>query len=333
MSSVPPPGRTWYYDFKREWLDKDFRPLKSVAKDYKRANAERRADIEQFFRKLKALYEEYKYLPCCIWAGDETGLEGDAASRERILVPKTLKLGEQIKGSFRDHVSAMHICNALGIHLPPIFSFIGKLFNPDLLNGAPEGSKLAMQDNGYFEQCHVKAFLEHIIEYMDSHPELYHVDGDAAKPRFRCLLILDGASTHVSAEGWEFARVQLIDLIFLPPNLTHLMQVSDVGVFGPFKTAYRKAAAEWRHHHRRDMDKYDIAAVTAIAWKKAMTEQNALSGFRKTGQWPYDPSAVLDKVPSLDIPASPLCHPLTPSLCCVYLVDLIGQADEPPPHP
>ena len=39
LSRVALPSTTWYYDFKREWLDKDFRPLKSVAKDYKRANA------------------------------------------------------------------------------------------------------------------------------------------------------------------------------------------------------------------------------------------------------------------------------------------------------
>ena len=238
-------------------------------------------------------------------------MEGDPASREKIIVPKTLKVGEKISGSFRDHVSAMHICNAAGAHLPPIFSFIGKLFNPDLLEGAPEGSKVAMQANGYFEQCHMKSFFEHMVEYMESRPDIYHIDGDAAAPRLRCLLILDGASTHISGEGWNFAREQLIDVIHLPANLTQLMQVSDVGVFGPFKIAYPKAGDEWRHVHRREMDKYDIAHVAAIAWKAAMTERNALSGFCKTGQWPFNPSAVLDQVSSSAIRSSPLCHPLT----------------------
>ena len=296
---VKVPSKSWYYEFKRTWLDKDFRPLTSVAKEHKRANAERRPEMEGWFRKLKALYEEHNYIPCCIWAGDETGLEGNAASKEKIIVPKTLKVGEKLTGSFRDHVSAMHICNAVGVTLPPIFSFIGKLFHSDLLNGAPEGSKTAMQASGYFEQCHTKAFPEHIVEYMDSHPDEYRVDGDITKPRFCCLIILDGCGTHVSGAAFQFAIAQSIDVMFLPANLTHLMQVADVGVFGPFKIAYRKAADEWRHIHRRCMDKYDIAAVTAVAWAAAMTERNAISGFLNVGQWPFNPSMVLDKVLSL----------------------------------
>ena len=64
------PSKSWYYEFKRTWLDKDFRPLTSVAEEHKRANAERRPEIEGWFRKLKALYEEHNYSRCCIWAGD-----------------------------------------------------------------------------------------------------------------------------------------------------------------------------------------------------------------------------------------------------------------------
>ena len=236
-------------------------------------------------------------------------------------VPKTLKVGMQVKGSFRDHVSAMHICNAAGVTLPPVFSFIGKWFNPELLEGAPKGSKTAMQENGYFEQSHMKGFFEHIVEHMDAHPELYHVDGDISKPRLHSVIILDGAGTHVSADAWQYALDHHIDVMHLPPNLTHLMQVADVSVFGPFKTAYRKECEEWRHIRRREMDKFDIALVTGKAWERVMTSSNVPSGFRKTGQWPLDPSAVLDQVlslhcgtlstPSLVVPAT---HP---SVCCL----------------
>ena len=235
-------------------------------------------------------------------------------------VPKTLKVGMQVKGSFRDHVSAMHICNAAGVTLPPVFSFIGKWFNPELLEGAPKGSKTAMQENGYFEQSHMQGFFEHMVEYMDAHPELYNVDGDISKPRLHSVIILDGAGTHVSADAWQYASDHQVDVIHLPPNLTHLMQVADVSVFGPFKTAYRKACEEWRHVHKRDMDKFDIAVVTGKAWESAMTSSNVESGFRRTGQWPFDPSAVLDQVLSLQcgtLSTPRLIVPATyPSVCC-----------------
>ena len=302
---VPLPSKSWYYEFKRLWLDDDFRPLRSKAKELKRAAAERKPEIEAWFRKLKGYYDEHDYPPHCIWAGDETGLDGDVDSKERIIVPKTLKVAEKLKGSFRDHVSAMHICNAAGVNLAPIFSFIGKLFHPDLLNGAPDGSKTAMQASGYFDHLHLKAFLVHMVEYMDSRPDMYRVDGDITKPRLRCLFILDGASTHVSGDALQYAMVHLIDVMFLPANLTHIMQVSDVGVFGPFKIAYRKAADEWRHVNRREMDKYDIAAIEATAWAAAMNEHNVISGFFNVGQWSFSPSMVLDMVLSFHPHASP----------------------------
>ena len=289
------PSKSWYREFAKRWLG-GYRVLKPAPREFKRANAERASEIEHFFKNLKELYDTWKYPAHCIWAADETGLEGDAASRERVQVPKSLRQGMQVKGSFRDHVSALHMCNATGVTLPPIFSFIGKWFNPELLEGAPEGSKTAMQENGYFEQSHMVGFIQHMVEYMDSHPELYREGGSIDNPRLPSLLILDGAATHVYGDAWQHASDHGIGIIFLPPNLTHIMQVSDVTVFGPFKIAYRQECEIWRHIHRRDMDKFDIAGVTGKAWAKAMSSANVLSGFRKTGQWPFDPSAVLDQV-------------------------------------
>lgn len=320
VERVDLPSRTWYYDFEKRWLTA-FRPLKPTPREYKRASAERAPEIERFFQSLRQLYDNRQYAPHCIWAADETGLEGDAACREKVQVPKVLRQGMQVKGSFRDHVSAMHICNAAGVNLPPVFSFIGKWFSPDLLDGAPVGSKLAMQENGYFEQSHMTGFFEHMVEYMDSRPDLYRGDGDITKPRLRSLLILDGAATHISGDAWEYAEQQHIDVTFLPPNLTHIMQVSDVGVFGAFKIAYRNVCEQWRHEHRgQDIDKFHIAAITGKAWEKAMTAHNVLSGFRKTGQWPLEPAAVLDQVrahPYIQQPLSAVLpfHSLVSCLC------------------
>lgn len=297
VARVELPSRSWYYNFEQRHLKESFRPLKPAAREYKRANAERAHEIEKFFAELKKLYDKHQYPAHCLWAADETGLEGDATSRERVQVPRSLKQGMVVKGSFRDHVSALHMCNAAGVNLPPIFSFIGEWFNPALLEGAPVGSKTAMQENGYFTQSHMLGFIQHMVEYMDSEPQLYRENGDVNKPRLPSLLILDGAATHVSADAWQYAMDHSVGITFLPPNLTHIMQVSDVSVFGPFKIAYRNECDAWRHAHRdREMDKFDIAGVTGKAWQKAMTSANAISGFRKTGQWPLNPAAVLNQV-------------------------------------
>ena len=90
-----------------------------------------------------------------------------------------------------------------------------------------------MQENGYFEQDHMKGFIMHIVEYMDKHPVMYNIDGVISRPGLPSLLILDGASTHLSRAGFEYAVQHRIDINLLHPNLPHFMQVADVGLFGP----------------------------------------------------------------------------------------------------
>lgn len=133
------PSKTWYYDLVTR-LQPGFKQVKPCAKEHKRADAERTDEIKDWFAILKEHIDKHKYAPGCIFAMDETGLDGEAASRERVLVPKDLKRGIQIKGSLREHISMLHICNAAGHTLPPIFAFQGVWYNAALLDGAPVDS-------------------------------------------------------------------------------------------------------------------------------------------------------------------------------------------------
>jgi hypothetical protein len=48
---------------------------------------------------------------------------------------------------YRQHMSIMHICNAAGISLPPLYIFQGKKTKKNLLYGAPTGTD-ALQFHG-----------------------------------------------------------------------------------------------------------------------------------------------------------------------------------------
>ena len=252
-----------------------FKQVKPSAKEHKRADAERTEEIAAWFEVLKALMDKHKYKPWCIFAMDETGLDGEAAGREKVLIPKDLKKGSQIRGSLREHISMLHICSADGHTLPPIFAFQGVWYNHDLLAGAPADSRLVMQPSGYFEQEHMLGMVQHIFSYIDSNPAMYRVRGRAAGARLPTLLIMDGCRTHFAADAMEYAASRSMTVLKLLRNLTHLMQVADVSIFGPFKIYYSQECELWRRAHPGQlMSKYDIARVATPAWVKAASVRN-----------------------------------------------------------
>ncbi|KAJ4431990.1 hypothetical protein ANN_20599 [Periplaneta americana] len=60
------------------------------------------------------------------------------------------------------------------------------------------------------------------------------------------LLILDGHFSHTkNIDVVDKARENHVDVICLPPHLTHKMQPLDVGFMGPFKTYYANEIETW----------------------------------------------------------------------------------------
>lgn len=190
---------------------------------------------------------------------------------------------------------------AKGETLAPMFMFQGTWIPEGIIKDAPPGSRVGMQDNGYFEKRHMLSVMQHIVAYTQQHiAQYYHKQRkghDSCAQRQQLLLIVDGATCHHDAAALRYAVDWNITVACLPPHMTHIMQVSDVSVFGPFKRAFREACEDWRQQHvGKLLSKMHVAGVVMVAWKKATTKKNVVSGFRATGQYPFDPSVVLNKV-------------------------------------
>jgi hypothetical protein len=289
------PSNSWFKEFRARHKDR-FKSKKASKKEYKRADAERSDEIREWFDVLKGHYDQYDFESHHIFGMDETGISGEASLNEKVMVPIEYPVAVQLTGSFREHVSVMHICHAAGVTLPPIFMFQGTWMHKDIHRGAPTGSRVAMQDAGYFEKQHLKAVFQHIVEYTDQHKEQYYHVVDGQEQRRQILLILDGAKVHLCPAALKYAVQHRMTVVRLPPHMTHYMQASDVACFSPFKLAYAMACEEWRQQHRAPITKYNICAIVATAWARSMTKDNVISGFRRTGQWPWDPNQVLDQV-------------------------------------
>lgn len=246
------------------------------------------------------------------------------------MVPSDIRVAECLIGSFKDHTSLLHICSANGSSCPPIFAYKGVWFAADVLDGAPPGSKVTFQQNGYFEKAHMVHIIEHIREHMphSAQPDTDsvqcyieivvnsegHVITDTRSSHYPpSLLILDAAKQHLDKEGLAYALSINMHVVSLPAHLTHILQVDDVSIFSPLKHYIRQACNRWHiENPGREMTRYDLCRILNEPWHKAIRPENVISGYRSTGTRPLNPSIVLDKIQHRSINKkkhSPSKHP------------------------
>lgn len=79
-----------------------------------------------------------------------------------------------------------------------------------------------------------------------------------------------------------------IHVLNLPAHTTHLLQVADIAVFGPFKKFLPKALAAYREQHGPYIAPRFYAKATRTAWEHATSRANCIAGFEKAGIIPFD---------------------------------------------
>ena len=252
-----------------------------------------------------------------IYAADETGLTEDGSRRQKAVVPKGVGRVYRNSFGFYDHISILHMGNAKGDSLPPIWIFKGAAHDAELAADFAAfcgDSVYGTQKNGYFTSDHFLSVLQHFVRHAVSTRPL--------------LLILDGASSHINEESLQYAKENQINILLLPSHTTHLLQVADVAVFRPFKAYWRAECDSLRAAKRHTcapgdigVRRSDILPAALAAWNHATTRENVLSGFRRTGIYPFNPRAYLKTLASHTKPTSLTSLPplLSPSLAATDL--------------
>jgi hypothetical protein len=271
----------WYRGFKRRHPGLTERICQDISKQRITAQ-QNEANIANYFHLLSAFRE----LPRSqIYAGDETGLDGDGARRPRVVTQCGIARVTQELDSYREHTSLMHIGNAAGKTLPLIFIFKGQQIDQAVIPLLPSDALVGCQESGYFTGQNFLRILQHLNQHSDQeHRPL--------------LFIVDGAKSHIDLAAIDLARSKQINILCLPSQTTHLLQVADVALFGPFKQYWKTACEELKRERarsvsveKRGIQRADIVPLVLHAWSLAMTPENVQSGFRRTGIYPYDPTA------------------------------------------
>jgi len=81
-----------------------------------------------------------------------------------------------------------------------------------------------------------------------------------------------------------------IVMLCLPPHTTHRMQPLDKTFFGPLKVNYNRECDKWMVTNAgRRISQYEQASLFSAAYLRSATMEKAVSGFKSTGLWPFNP--------------------------------------------
>lgn len=111
----------------------------------------------------------------------------------------------------------------------------------------------------------------------------------------RVMLILDNHETHLSPAVLDKASDAGIVVVTFPPHTSHRLQPLDLSVYGPLKTYYNQAVEAWLLNNKgKTFDIYSVAEALGTAYPRAFTPNNVLSGFRKSGIFPFNEAVFTD---------------------------------------
>lgn len=102
----------------------------------------------------------------------------------------------------------------------------------DFLEEEDNETVFAYSDKGWTNQTLGIKYLKLLFE-----PSTTPTGSDKGAWR---LLIVDGHNSHFSTDFISFCEDHQIELFYIPPHTTHILQPLDVGLFGPLQHYYSK---------------------------------------------------------------------------------------------
>lgn len=341
---LPPVGKSWYSRFveRHEELQRRSR-IKVVDRQRHGFEAADPAHLEGFFAKLQDIYQDRKLGPSDCWNVDECGMQF-ALIRERleVLVVKTTKsIAPEVTGfANRESCTVIAAVNAVGQAIPAEVIFKAWPSENWDLEGADTAMRFAQSDTGFSNKELTMDWIRHFNRESFNRSTRLQATGKTFCEWFGCnehlrdpdlpylmwdrpyferpidervfrLLIIDGFSAHVDPDLMSYCVRFDIDILFLPPHSTHLLQPLDVGVFQPLKAAHQKVLRDHLRSGYLHFSRADFVARLQGIIDEGFTAHNIKEGFRKTGIWPLDGGPLVRYIRKKHIHSSTLApsHP------------------------
>ena len=275
----------WFYGFIDRWPN--LKRVKPQKLSIYRAKSASREVLDKYYKELASVLTSNNLhdKPGQIYNVDETGISSEHNPPKVICHKNTIP--QCITSSRGSTVTIIAAGNALGNSIPPYYVFAGARWNVDFLKDACPGSDGEMSKTGW---SNTDVFHNYITKHFAKYVNL-----SKEKSAAPTLILYDGHKSHISLTLTEWAKKYNVVLFVLPPHTSHITQPLDVAVFGPFKAMYNsECQAYMKRNPGLSVTKYEVAHLTSTPYLRALSAENLISAFRKTGIHPFNNKVITD---------------------------------------
>ena len=106
------------------------------------------------------------------------------------------------------------------------------------------------------------------------------------------VIIMDGHSSHYTADLLEYCIANNIEILGYPPHCTHALQGLDVVCFAKMKEIWKEEISAFETLHTRGVNKEDFCFVWGKAFLRAFTPETVKAAFSATGIHPYSANVI-----------------------------------------
>lgn len=233
--------------------------------------------------------------PHRIFNYDETNLSDDPGTK-RCIFKRGVKYPERIMDSSKSSTSLMFCGSATGALLPPYVVYKSKHLYNEWMKGGPLGTRYNRSKSGWFDA----------IIFQDWFEEMFipHVKQHKLNEHGKVVIIGDNLSSHFSPKVLNLCEENHVSFACLPKNSTHLTQPLDVAFYSPLKTFWRGILEKWKkglQKKSQTITKEKFPGLLnqvciKIGGEDSQSDQ-LVSGFKKTGIFPFNPDAVICRLP------------------------------------
>ena len=281
-------GYYWFQGFLNRHPDINIKKAENLS--IARSMGMNRTQVSKWFESYEMLLTRLgvRDLPRQIWNLDETGVQNIHKADE--VVASVGHQAYNLTAVERGETSTvLAVMNAFGDIPPPMVIHKGKTVGKGWKDGAPFGTVVKASASGWIDKELFLEFGEHFVKYIKSDASL-----DNGLPH---VLVMDNHYSHVfNLDFLNLMTKNNIHVFALPSHTTHWLQPLDRVSFGTFKRKWNEEMRLFtRHSAAKKLEKKMFFKVFTPVWQKSMTVELAQSGFRATGLFPVNASAIPDE--------------------------------------